>query len=765
MNAFIPTVDNDKNNLKIADSRYSEFVDITDANCHFGELAFTYLSEDINKIPATPGMPYAQRTVGYDKVFTEENGDILLENYNFKTQTKVSFNQEYMSLNMLCKSDEVSEWGLYLPFNITNQPSGDWLKQAVPATIYHTADQKKCFCYLTRPDGKNLLSICENNIDGIKIDYCGFKIDAVRFLHSFDRALGYPKNEGNELTVRIYGVSDFDEAVSVVSSVWQMPMAYFDISSCKIGDKIRLKVVGEYDRLVIKKPDGTNEIIFASEKEPVIALNQYGLNQITPYYKEKCGADCTVYAYYDWNEGYKKACMSVEQNYDKILGTTSDGTAVWEPPHAEYRGTKDYNLCEHAMWCSAAIRYMLIYGIDQKLKNDVENLLNIITATNPDLFIKRCTIIPKAQGEIAPYNAFGLNRLQEAFNGAEILIDAYRLFGKKDYLELAVNILSAQILEMDENGCIYRNSVDYCTVTCMVLPLCDMAVLLKGINDERYKRFEAAAVKMADHIVKRGFNFPTEGDCIPNMKEEGSMSCSALTVLYVCALIKFKPEYVDFARQILTAHNAWVAKVPFPPAFNSTMRWWETKWEGDTTGPAICYGHAWTIWRAEADYYYGILTASKESIIASYNGYMSNFSKMDKDGNMYSIYQNEPISSKDLVAAEKRVHKNEIGFPEKRDSTLSRYAFTRAYKSWLSTTAVIGDRVLNGRIEDKQLISYAPELETVFVADFKGTLTLKSERPVRIVTEKAFTVTDGVLIEKENIKEIMPKDNMITICF
>lgn len=764
MNAFSPQISDGKNSLRIKDSRYTEFVDITDGNHRFGELAYTLLSEDMNDVPATPGMPYAQKTLGYDSVLTDENGDILLENYNFKTQTRVSFKEKYMSLNMCCNSDKVSEWGLYLPFNMTNQPSGDWWQQAVPATVYHTADQKKWFCYLTRPDGNNLLAICEDDIDGIKIDYFGFRIDAVRFLYSFDRALGYPKNKGNEITVRIYPVSNFDEAASVVSQVWQVPMAYFDVSACRLGDKLKIKVTGQYDKLVVEKQDGTSENILTTEIDPEITPNEYGLNRITPYYKEKCGADCSVYAYYDWHDNYKKACMSVKQNYDKILGAAPDGSTVWEPPFAEYRGTKDYNLCEHAMWCSAAIRYMLIYGIDEKLKGDVENLLNIITATNPELFIKRCTIIPGPQGEIAPYNAFGLNRLQEAFNGAEILIDAYKLFGKKDYLELAINILNARISEMDE-GCIYRNGVDYCTVTCMILPLVDMAVLLKGINDIRYKEFKTAAIKMADHIVKRGFDFPTEGDCDPNMKEEGSMSCSALSVVYVCELLEYKPEYVDFAKQILNAHNAWVSKVPFPPAFNSTMRWWETKWEGDTTGPAICYGHAWTIWRAEADYYFGILTADKKSIIDSYNGYMSNFSKMDKDGNMYAIYQNEPISTKDLVILENRVHKNEIGFPEKRDSTLSRYVFVRAYKSWFATTAIIGSRCLNGKIENGELVSYAPEFETLFVSDYKGTITFKSEKAIKIVTDKSFTITIGCLIEKEHIKEIMPKDNIITIHF
>lgn len=32
---------------------------------------------------------------------------------------------------------------------------------------------------------------------------------------------------------------------------------------------------------------------------------------------------------------------------------------------------------------------------------------------------------------------------------------------------------------------------------------------------------------------------------------------------------------------------------------------------GDADGPAICCGHAWTIWRAEADYLYYALTGDE----------------------------------------------------------------------------------------------------------------------------------------------------------
>ena len=83
--------------------------------------------------------------------------------------------------------------------------------------------------------------------------------------------------------------------------------------------------------------------------------------------------------------------------------------------------------------------------------------------------------------------------------------------------------------------------------------------------------------------------------------------------------------------------------------FRSSLRWWETVWEGDTDGPAVCYGHAWSIWRAEAQYWYGIVTGDEKRLLDSYNGFLSNLSKEDKEGNMYSIYQYEPISSGALI--------------------------------------------------------------------------------------------------------------------
>ena len=119
--------------------------------------------------------------------------------------------------------------------------------------------------------------------------------------------------------------------------------------------------------------------------------------------------------------------------------------------------------------------------------------------------------------------------------------------------------------------------------------------------------------------------------------------------------------------------------------YHSSLRWWETKWEGDKDGNAICAGHAWTIWRAEADYGYGTLFSDDEYLLKAYNGFMSNFAKIDKDGKSYTCYQPDYITGGGFTDksddVEFRIAK---GFPRQTDSGLSRYVWIRAMASILN---------------------------------------------------------------------------------
>ena len=158
-----------------------------------------------------------------------------------------------------------------------------------------------------------------------------------------------------------------------------------------------------------------------------------------------------------------------------------------------------------------------------------------------------------------------------------------------------------------------------------------------------------------------------------------------IVILYYCAKIERVDKYIQRAKEILDLHDAWISHTPIAPCYHSTLRWWETFWNGDATGPSICFGHAWTIWRAEADYWYYYLTKDERYKIKAYNGFASNFSKIGSKGDMYSCYLLDYIPGGGF-------HKNcsekivpvRIGRPKRRESGLSRYALVRAIDTVLN---------------------------------------------------------------------------------
>ena len=139
------------------------------------------------------------------------------------------------------------------------------------------------------------------------------------------------------------------------------------------------------------------------------------------------------------------------------------------------------------------------------------------------------------------------------------------------------------------------------------------------------------------------------------------------------------------AKEILDMHEAWVTHTPIAPAFHSSLRWWETFWEGDANGPSICYGHAWTIWRAEADYWYYTLTGDARYREKAFNGFMSNLSKIDGNGSSYACYMLDYIPGGGFTDDSAQVDFSiRQGFPHQRDSGLSRYVWVRAFESVLN---------------------------------------------------------------------------------
>jgi len=359
--------------------------------------------------------------------------------------------------------------------------------------------------------------------------------------------------------------------------------------------------------------------------------------------------------------------------------------------------TTDGNLCEHQCWASATLRFLMKYKsrlTDEEVieyEKRLKNLLDTITETDEALAVNRRTIFLKEQNGLPAYNVYNSKRIQEQFFGITILLDAFKYFGDKKYYNYAIKTTDCLIDNYQKgNGGLFTSHggglKDYSSVCSAMIPIVDVANYIKDKDEARARKYFHSAYRLAEYIYKRNINFPTEGRNSLRGKtyEDGSISCSALGLLYYCKNVKKVNKYLKRAKKIMDFHDSWVIKTPICQMKNSTLRWWETLWEGDKDGPAICAGHAWTIWRAEADYLYYALTKDEEYLKKAVNGFITNLSKINEQGKSFAIYNPDMINGggahKNMETFEYKISKK---FPSQEDCGLSRYVWIRINDTFL----------------------------------------------------------------------------------
>lgn len=295
-------------------------------------------------------------------------------------------------------------------------------------------------------------------------------------------------------------------------------------------------------------------------------IQREGRIVITPYNGDKKGLDCVVYGY-----------TSLKDLYRKSMDAFS-----W----ADIEVT-DGNLCEHQCWAPAMLRYMLQYGKVEKYEENVKKLLSVVTETDEEKAAARITILDKEQKNgLPPYHIYASQRIQEQFFGVTLLLDAYRYFGEEKWGRYAVNALNTLLdTYQREDGRLETwvewnaRFVDYSTVCCLMIPIVDMAKYFEDKDAALSQRYKESAAALADHLYKRGISFPTETDDTAETEEEmedGSISCTALALLYYCAKIEKNVAYIEKAREILELHESWMMHTPIACMHRSSLRWWET---------------------------------------------------------------------------------------------------------------------------------------------------------------------------------------------
>jgi len=637
-------------------------------------LCYTRSSDDITTGPKPSATPYVDRT-----------DDLIYENgvwYGRDTKTTVTVDQweDGLIFRAEASADGLSEYGVNLPFNFMGKINGGgWRRQYLFNSPYSSVDNRTHYAYLTNSDGNHLLVVILTSADGWKMDYSPYLwahyFVNLKLLASFDRAYGTPDRE-KRLTFALLPVSDFDDALSKMSRLYDRPFLDYNVGGGALGTEISLKAYGDPDMLLLRHEKETRLVPFTTR----VPLTELGESELIPIKNGVHGAPVTVYCYDSLWELYRRAILAADP---QVVKKYTDG-----------------NLCEHQCWCAAALRFLQrsshsICPLERSLLEDrVREFLSVLTETDVGKAIPRQTIYHLPHDNLPAYNVYRSRRVQELFFGITILIDAYRYFGDERYYRYAVgatdNLITNYQREDGRLEVIWDSDSreDYTTVCCAMIPLVDMIHLTEPLDSERSARYRDAADRMAAYLYHRGMRFPTEGGTTCEAEtemEEGSISCTALALLYYCKNVRRNDAYIDKAKEILDVHESWIIKTPICQMHGSTLRWWETQWEGDADGPAICAGHAWSIWRAEADFLYYKLTGDRAYRQKAENGFLTNLSKIRADGSCTSIYSPDRIPGGGFHRTSDEVRfRVAPRFSDIEDCGISRYVWIRLCDTFLA---------------------------------------------------------------------------------
>lgn len=651
--------------------------EIIDTRCHENPLfmgkisvCYTLTCDDITTGKKPSATPYNDRTDAFE----------MRDGVLFGTETKTSVRvYEYLDgicLDMHCDGEDISELGLNLPFNFMGKiGGGDWSGQLLFNSPYRSPDGKITYAFLTRPNGKNVLVAILSQADGWKMDYSPYLwahyFVNLKMLASFDRAYN-TKSTNRDMKVVILPVDDFDSALAKLEDCYGVPFIRASVSGGKIGDTVSIIASSEPDFIIERSVSGERKLPFAKN----YTVSNEGDIELIPVKDGKSGAPITLYGFSSFEELYKKSMDSV--NLETIKKYT------------------DGNLCEHQCWASAMLRFLRKYknmlspSEVCEYEGKVRSFLDILIEGDIEKATPRQTIMKTPHDTFGAYNVFKSRRVQELYHGITILRDAYLYFGDEKYYEYVIGATDCLLRDYQkESGAIEidwgNGSIeDYSSVCCPVIPIVDVANLISDTDKERSERYFESAKRLCEHLYKRGMRFPTEGGETREAQEEmedGSMSCTALGLLYYCANAKREERYIDKAKEILSAHNAWIIHTPIAQMQGSTLRWWETQWEGDADGPAICAGHAWSIWRGEADHLLYSLTGDEDALLRARNTFMTNLSKIREDGTTYSIYNPDLINGGGFHSTSDEIRfRVAPSFADTEDCGISRYVWIRAFE-------------------------------------------------------------------------------------
>lgn len=621
---------------------------------------------------------------------------------------------------------------------------------------YRSEDRSLCYVYLARPRPPGMLIACLTPAAGWRLRYgrngCApfaFRLPmhavlGLQMLARFDSALDPASRPGPvRFGVRISFPRDLAEARARIVDELSVPLLSAPTLGGEVGTILDFQVDGPAAGAELVAPDGRREPVElrgagggASVGE--VALRAEGFHLLRAWNSAGRGSDLVLHAGAPWLETLRRSLSTL----DPIPPSNAEGS-YWAHAMSLARSWLGPDPRQDALLHDALVRI---------------HMQGLSPAKEPPAAPGEPTTVargmPRREGcylgapcpephdfrgkRFSPFHLFEHDRVQDAFALIQLYLLAATSFGRDEFLDHAVRVAEAHIADnIDASGRVYcltadgRDTHDYTTVIAPLQALVDLVVELERRGDGRAGSFRETSRRVADFLVRRGLDFPTEG-VPPHVRwtEDGSIACTALSLLYAYHFLDRRPEYLESAGRVLDYHEPWGLDVPDVRMNGSSYRYWETQWEGDREGRAINAGHAWTLWRAEALYYWALATGDARRLVQSWNGYRTNFCKFQPDGRTFACF------TPDFVPDRPRRFALAHRYPEQTDHSLAFYLWPRAAGTWMRTAAVVSPSAagclalrdpvaLGGRLVRTDRV-----LELVPAAPFHDRLFLLAKLPI-----------------------------------
>lgn len=517
-------------------------------NNGFGGIRYTLKGQDIKTDVSFAA--YNDSLASYDGAEITEN-EAICENKELGIHTLFKIENDVLSMDSYTDNEEISQFGIDLNFNFLGKKNGTYIGQLLPSSPYTSLSEDRMYCIMPIVDLGFCAVVSMTGGAVWKIDYsphcCGHYINGFQIMSSTDSLFG---REGKkELSLRLVFAKTVEECYTKIQSLYNVPMIIPSVTGT-FGKQLSVNIIGNADTVKVVL-DGQEQTVPVKNGRAKIPALGYGRHRLIPFDKDKEGLDTEVWFGEDAKEFFKKSCDSVREPYHN-----------------------DDNLCEGMAWCWSLLCYMNMYG-DKRYIAKVTDALKVVMGETESP-VPRQTILPYAEDGLPPYHIYKSNRVQEQFFGISMLTEMYKLTNDKKYLDFAVNSAKAMIdTYQREDGAIVPET-DYTTVCAPIIPIIDLALIFKNTDNNTFSYFANSAKKIAEYLVKRGLHFPTEGvvsDINDEEMEEGSISCTALSILYYCRYIEKRQDYIDFAEKVLKLHDYFISYTPDVKLYRSTMRW------------------------------------------------------------------------------------------------------------------------------------------------------------------------------------------------